>query len=97
MSPLIDTTDPPRAGETAVSGIGKCHSTGRDHATLAHAEGANDGQSEDGKRGLLRHYLKEICSPWLAEIGVYDAGNVNDCVRDNQLEEPAKRAADPGG
>ena len=84
-------------GEAAVARVGEGDSGGGDHAALAHTEGAHDGQGEDGEGGVLRHDLQEIGGPGLAEVGVDDTVDVDDRVGDDELEEPAKEAAEAGG
>lgn len=89
----------PNAGEreAVVTGVRVRDPTSSHHAALAHAKAADDGDAEDGEGRLLRHDLKEVGSPWLAERGVNDGADVNDSIRGDELQEPAEKPAETGG
>ena len=89
----------PDAGEreAIVTGVSVCDSAGSHHTALTHAKAANDCETEDGEGGLFWHDLEEVCGPWLAEVRVEYALDVNDSIRCDELEKPAKEPAEAKG
>lgn len=93
----VDYLPDPGQGEAVVARVCVSDTARRNHAALAHAEAADDGQTEDGERRLFRHDLQEVGGPGLAEVGVDNAGNVDDGVGGDELEEPAEETAEARG
>ena len=94
---LVDPLPDAGEREAVVTGVRVCDPTSSHHAALTHAKATDDGDAEDGESGLLRHDLKEVGSPWLAERGVDDGGDVNDSVRGDELQEPPEKPAETRG
>lgn len=84
----VDAGPVSRQRETAVTGVREGDSRGRHHAALAHGEGTNDGQGQNGQSGVARHALKEICGPRLTQVRIDHVVDVDHRVCHHQLEEP---------
>lgn len=97
LGPCINLLNDPRERKDVVTCIGVSDARGSDHAALAHAEGADDCERQDGEGGALRHHLEKVGGPWLAEGGGEDGVDVEDGVGGYELEEPAEEAAEGGG
>jgi len=93
---LVDSLDPPGAGETSIASIGECDSRGGNHTPLAHRVGAHNCQAENCQSDLLRHDLNEIRSPWLAEVRTKDGRNIYHGVGNDQLQCPTGQTAYTG-
>ena len=77
-------------------GAYECHARCGDHAALAHGEAGNDGEGEHGDDDLLRQDVVEVGREGLAQIALEHRRDVHDCVGDDELQEPAERAAHCG-
>lgn len=94
---FVHPLDPGGKWEAVITGIGKRHSGRGNHATLPHGETAYDGQAKNGEGSLLRHHLDEIRCPRLTEIRVKDGRDVDDGVRNDELQCPSCEASEATG
>lgn len=91
---LIHPANPPATRKTPVARVRKRHSASSHHAALAHTKRAHDSQRQHRQRHALRQHLQQIRRPGLAQVAVDDGVDVDDRVRDDQLQKPAEQAAD---
>lgn len=55
---------------------------------------SDNSQRQNSHNEIIRHSLIEISSPRLASRIIQNSSDVNDSVRDHELQEPAERATD---
>ena len=96
VSVLVNTLDPERTWEAAITGISECDSRGCNHTSLSHGEATDDCEGEDGQGCVLWHNLNKVRRPWLSEIRADDRWNIDDRVGNDQLQCPSSKTSNTG-